>query len=215
MLKNDWNEDIEKVLGNIRTNALYLSNEHKARYFSLSNSIKWYRLPIIIFSGVNSIISVGLQQYIEQTVLSLITSLISLLCSIIGSIELYLKKNSRMEADLISYTQFYLLSIEIYKTLTLDRENRPIPSREYLHKIFNEYTKLFESSNPLETAITDKLLSVNLERRYNSLPIIVDKPTSQIPALLDTSNNQIPMPSFLNSPANILALTHIADETRL
>lgn len=159
---SDWNKKIEAVLDNIRLNSLYLSTKHKARYFSLSNSIKWYRLPIIILSGANSIVSVGLQAYISQEVLSLLVSLISLLCSIIGSIELYLKKNSRMEADLISYTQFYLLSIEIFKTLSLDRENRPIPSREYLQNKFNEYNKLIESSNPLETAITDKLLPIEL-----------------------------------------------------
>ena len=158
----DWNNRIEKVLDNIRINSLYLSNKHKARYFSLSNSIKYYRLPIIILSGINSIVSVGLQEYVLQSILSLITSLISLLCSVIGSIELYLKKNARMEADLISYTQFYLLSIEIYKTLNLNKENRPIPAKEYLQKIFSEYTKLIESSNPLETEITDKLLPIEL-----------------------------------------------------
>lgn len=158
----DWNNKIEAVLDCIRINSLYLSNKHKARYFSLSNSIKWYRLPVIILSGINSIVSVGLQEYIAQSILSLTTSLISLLCGIIGSIELYLKKNSRMEADLISYTQFYLLSVEIYKTLSLLKENRPIPAKEYLQKIFNEYTKLIESSNPLETAITDKLLPIEL-----------------------------------------------------
>lgn len=168
-MENDWNRDIEKVLDNIRINSLYLSTKHKARYFSLSNSIKWYRLPVIIMSGANSIVSVGLQEYIAQSILSLTVSLISLLCSIIGSIELYLKKNARMEADLISYTQFYLLSVEIYKTLALLRENRPIPAREYLQKIFNEYTKLIESSNPLETAITDKLLPVDMEKPDNIL----------------------------------------------
>jgi hypothetical protein len=168
-MANDWNEDIEKVLNNIRVNALYLSNKHKSRYFSLSNSIKWYRLPVIILSGANSIVSVGLQEYISQSILSLTVSLISLLCSIIGSIELYLKKNARMEADLISYTQLYLLSVEIYKTLTLLRENRPIPAREYLQKIFNEYTKLIESSNPLETAITDKLLPIDMDKPENPL----------------------------------------------
>ncbi len=170
-MENDWNEDIEKVLNNIRVNALYLSNKHKARYFSLSNSIKWYRLPVIILSGANSIVSVGLQEYISQSILSLTVSLISLLCSIIGSIELYLKKNARMEADLISYTQLYLLSVEIYKTLTLLRENRPIPAREYLQKIFNEYTKLIESSNPLETAITDKLLPIDMDKPENLLAL--------------------------------------------
>jgi len=158
----DWNKKIEDVLDNIRINSLYLSSKHKARYFSLSNSIKWYRLPVIILSGANSIIAVGLQPYIDQGVISLTNSLIALLCGIIGSIELYLKKNSRMEADLISYTQFYLLSVEIYKTLSLLKENRPIPAKEYLQKIFNEYTKLIESSNPLETAITDKLLPIEL-----------------------------------------------------
>ena len=170
-MENDWNEDIEKVLNNIRVNALYLSHKHKARYFSLSNSIKWYRLPVIILSGANSIVSVGLQEYISQSILSLTVSLISLLCSIIGSIELYLKKNARMEADLISYTQLYLLSVEIYKTLTLLRENRPIPAREYLQKIFNEYTKLIESSNPLETAITDKLLPIDMDKPENLLAL--------------------------------------------
>jgi len=170
-MENDWNDDIEKVLNNIRVNALYLSNKHKSRYFSLSNSIKWYRLPVIILSGANSIVSVGLQEYISQSILSLTVSLISLLCSIIGSIELYLKKNARMEADLISYTQLYLLSVEIYKTLTLLRENRPIPAREYLQKIFNEYTKLIESSNPLETAITDKLLPIDLDKQENPLAL--------------------------------------------
>jgi hypothetical protein len=169
MPENDWNRDIEKVLDNIRINSLYLSTKHKARYFSLSNSIKYYRLPIIIMSGANSIVSVGLQEYIAQSTLSLTVSLISLLCSIIGSIELYLKKNARMEADLISYTQFYLLSVEIYKTLALLRENRPIPAREYLQKIFNEYTKLIESSNPLETAITDKLLPIDMDKPDNVL----------------------------------------------
>jgi hypothetical protein len=158
----DWNKKIEDVLDNIRINSLYLSSKHKARYFSLSNSIKWYRLPVIILSGANSIIAVGLQPYIDQGIISLTNSLIALLCGIIGSIELYLKKNSRMEADLISYTQFYLLSVEIYKTLSLLKENRPIPAKEYLQKIFNEYTKLIESSNPLETAITDKLLPIEL-----------------------------------------------------
>ena len=169
MPENDWNIDIEKVLDNIRINSLYLSTKHKARYFSLSNSIKYYRLPIIILSGANSIVSVGLQEYISQSILSLTVSLISLLCSIIGSIELYLKKNARMEADLISYTQFYLLSVEVYKTLALLRENRPIPAREYLQKIFNEYTKLIESSNPLESVITDKLLPVDMDKPDNVL----------------------------------------------
>ena len=101
-IENDWDGTIEKVLDDIRVNSLYLSNKHKARYFSLSNSIKWYRLPVIILSGANSIVSVGLQEYITQSILSLTVSLISLLCSIIGSIELYLKKLGNKKENIIA-----------------------------------------------------------------------------------------------------------------
>lgn len=160
-MDDTWNTKIEKVLDNIRLNALYLSNKHKARYFSLNNSIKYYRLPIIILSGANSIISVGLQTYIEQEILSLTTSLISPLCSIIGSIELFLKINARMESDLISQRDFYLLSIDIFKTLSLERSNRPVPAKEFLEHIYNEYCKLIESANPLELPIIDKLLPID------------------------------------------------------
>ena len=156
-----WTIKIEKVLDNIRLNCLYLSNKYKQRYFSLSKSIKYYRLPIIVFSGANSIISVGLQSYVKQEVLSLTTSLISLFCSIIGSIELFLKLNARMESDLISQRDLYLLSIEIFKTLSLDRSNRYVPAKEYMEKIYNEYCKLIQSSNPLEVSITDKLLPID------------------------------------------------------
>jgi hypothetical protein len=157
---NDWSFKIEGVLDNIRINCLYLSSRYKMRYFSLSSSIKWYRLPIIILSGANSIIAVGLQPYIEQGIISLTNSLIALLCGIIGSIELFLKINARMESDLISQRDFYLLSIEIFKTLSLDRNNRYVPAKEYMEKIYNDYCKLIESSNPLESSITDKLLPV-------------------------------------------------------
>jgi hypothetical protein len=162
-MEQTWNPKIEKVLDNIRLNSLILSNKYKARYFSLSNSIKYYRLPIIVLSGANSIISVGLQNYVAQEILSLITSLISLLCSVIGSIELFLKINARMESDLISQRDFYLLSIEIFKTLSLARENRPVPAKENLEHCYNNYCKLIESSNPLYLSITDKLLPLELD----------------------------------------------------
>jgi len=168
---NTWNDKIENVLDNIRVNALYLSTKYKGRYFSLSNSIKWYRLPIIILSGANSIIAVGLQPYIEQGTISLTNSLIALICGIIGSIELFLKINARCEADLITHKELYLLSIEIFKTLSLDRENRYTPAKEYLEQVYNDYCKIIESSNPLYQSITDKLLPINFKILDDTNPL--------------------------------------------
>ena len=136
---------------------------HKKRYFENQNRLKWYRLPVIILNGGNSIISVGLQPYATQGAISLTTSLIALTCGIIGSIELYLGIQKRLEGDLISQRDYYLLSIDIFKTLKLNPSNRPVPAKDYLEKTYNIYTKLIESSDTLARKVDDSLIPINLE----------------------------------------------------
>lgn len=162
MTDHGWQDDIDKVLDNIRINCVILSKLHKKRYFELKSSLKWYRLPVIILNGANSIISVGLQPYATQGAISLTTSLIALTCGIIGSIELYLGIQKRLENDLISQRDYYLLGIDIYKTLCLNRSNRPIPAKDYLDKTYNIYTKLIESSATLVKIRGDTLIPIEL-----------------------------------------------------
>jgi hypothetical protein len=156
-MENDWSLDIESVLENIRINCVFLTAEHKKRYFSLTTTLKYFRLPVIILSGINSIISVGLQPYLNQGLISVSTCLLALVCSIVGSIELYLTIQKSMENELMASRDYYLLSIDIFKTLSLGREHRPIPAKEYLDEKYNEYVKLFENSNLLDKKLVDKL----------------------------------------------------------
>lgn len=153
----DWTPDIENVLDNIRINSVILSNEHKNKYFHLKTILRYFRLPVIIISGINSIVSVGLQPYIDQGIISIMTCLLALVCSIIGSIELYLAIQKGMENELVVSKDYYILSVDIYKTLTLSKNHRPIPAKDYLDKKYNDYIKLFENSNLLAKELTDKL----------------------------------------------------------
>jgi hypothetical protein len=165
MIANDWNESIESVLDNIRTNCITLSKLHKQRYFELQSTLKYYRLPVIILNGINSIFAVGLQPYINQGTISLTNSLIALTCGIIGSIELYFGIQKRLENDLISQRDYYLLSIDIFKTLSLDREIRPLPAKDFLEKSYNIYTKLIESSSAIARIRKDDLIPINLNKQ--------------------------------------------------
>jgi hypothetical protein len=158
----DWSDDIDRVLNNIRINCIILSKLHKQRYFELKSNLKYYRLPVIILNGANSIIAVGLQPYADQGTISLATSLIALTCGIIGSIELYLGIQKRLENDMISQRDYYLLSVDIYKTLSLNKHNRPIPAKDFLEKSYNTYTKLIESSSTLARVKGDKLIPIDL-----------------------------------------------------
>jgi hypothetical protein len=159
-MENDWSQDIESVLENIRINCVFLTAEHKKRYFSLQETLKYYRLPCIILSGINSIISVGLQPYLQQGIISASTCLLALVCSIVGSIELYLMIQKNMEIELLASRDYYILSIDIFKTLSLGRDHRPIPAKEYLEEKYNEYIKLFENSNLLVKKLVDNLIPV-------------------------------------------------------
>ena len=154
---NDWSNDIEVVLEKIRKNCAILSDEHKHTYFRLKNTLSYFRLPLIVISGLNSVFSVGSQSYVKQETISGITCLLSLICSIIGSIELFLSIQKRVENELISSRDYYLLSIDIQKTLLLDRDHRPLPAKEYLEKIYNNYIKLTEQSNLVKRALKDEL----------------------------------------------------------
>ena len=172
----EWSDDIDRVLDNIRINCVLLSKLHKQRYFELKSSLKYYRLPVIILNGINSIFAVGLQPYIQQGTISLTNSLIALTCGIIGSIELYFGIQKRLENDLVSQRDYYLLSIDIYKTLSLNREHRPIPAKDYLEKSYNIYTKLIESSSTLTKVKGDKLIPIELNQNNE---IVVLTPTAR------------------------------------
>ena len=180
---NDWTDDIDQVLGNIRVNCIILSKAHKERYFALKDTLKWYRLPVIILNGANSIIAVGLQPYATQGAISLTTSLIALTCGIIGSIELFFGIQKRLENDMISQRDYYLLGIDIYKTLNLQKKNRPVPAKDFLEKSYNIYTKLIESSSTLARVKGDKLIEIKVinENKINDNDNSEDIVISPIP----------------------------------
>jgi len=157
----DWTDDIESVLEDVRVNCVLLSNEHKTLYFDLKSNLRWYRLPVIVLSGLNSIFSVGLQPYADQQAISMITCILALTCSIIGSVELFLQIQVGMERHLISQREFYLLSVDIHKTLKLQQKHRPVPAKEYLERVYSEYCKLMESSNAVAKRLEDKLCLIS------------------------------------------------------
>lgn len=151
------NKDIEKILDNIRLNSVILSKQHKKRHYYLKDKIKYFRMPTIILSALNSVFSVGLQPYMEQKTISITNCLISLICGIIVSIEMFLSIETGMRQEYESCKEYYLLSVDIQKYLLLDLENRNIEAQTFLEKCYNQYVKLFENSGLVKKEIHDSL----------------------------------------------------------
>ena len=162
--KNSWTPDIESILENIRLNSILLSNEHRKTYFQLESSLKYFRIPVIVISAFSSVFNVGLQPYLQQSIISVICCMLSLTTGLIGSIELFLSIQKKMENELLNSKDFYLNAIDIYKVLSLNIDNRNQDALSYLEERYNNYCKLIENSDVIHKKVTDKLapIPVNL-----------------------------------------------------
>ena len=142
-----WTPGIEYILEEIRENSIIISDYHKDRYYYQKGHLKYFRIPTIILAALNSVFSVGLQPYCSQSIISVLCCFISMLCGIISSIELFLSIQANMEKELIASKDFYLLSVDIFKMLYLERETRMVNGKTYLDEIYQTYCKLIENSN--------------------------------------------------------------------
>jgi hypothetical protein len=183
-----WTKDTEVLLNKIRINCNILSEYHRTRYIKLKESIKWYRIPVIIISGVNSVFSVGLNSFVDQGAVSVINCLLSLIAGIIVSIELYLQLQTQIDTEHSNSKDFYLLGINIFKILSLTAENRNVEQSQYLEETYSAYTKYISQSNIIKTRLIDSLQEIPIfpdsqvyEKRDSE--IVVEIPTHPAPCL--------------------------------
>jgi len=159
---NFWYSDVESILEKIRKNSVILSHHHKKYYIYLKERLKYFRIPIIVLSSINTVLSISLDKYTQYS--SIIICGINLIVTIISSIELFLNIQKQIENNLILQSGFYSLSINIYKTLQLNRTNRTVKGLDFLNECFDEYNRLFhlstlqsikDSLTPLEKELED------------------------------------------------------------
>ena len=152
--------DIEGVLDKIRQNSNVLANYHRKRYLALKSRLKYFRIPIILLSSINSVSAVSLQGFLGQTYISLINMAISLIVGVIGSVEMFYQYTKQIEVELIGSKEFYILSCDIYKWLSLEQSNRVSTPKEFLNESYTRYIKLIETSIVLKRSVEDKLVKI-------------------------------------------------------
>ena len=156
----NWTDDIEKLLHDIRINSAMMSNQHKVKFFYYKKVSARFRIPTIILASVASVSSVGLQSYITQQHISAITCLISLVVGVINSVELYLRLQDNLENELDKSKQYYQLSTDIFKVTSLNNENREGDPHKILDDFYNRYIELFSQSNLMRNTFKDKLIVI-------------------------------------------------------
>jgi len=148
-----WTDGIELALNEIKVRSFNNSDYHKQNYYFFKGYLKYFRIPTIVLSGMNSVFSVGLQPYLSQGIISVLCCSISLICGIIASVELFLGLQNMMEKELITSKEFYILSSDIFKTLSVERRYRSVDGKIYLDNIHTKYCNLIEQCNLLNKKI--------------------------------------------------------------
>jgi len=157
---NKWSDDIEDLCEHIRKNSIILERVHKKNYFYYKGTLKYFRIPSIILNGMNSVLAVSMSAYVVQNTASLTNCVISLFIAIISSMEAFFQIQQNMENELMISKDYYILAIDIFKTLNLTRELRAVAGITFLDETMAKYQKLMEKSNLYERKIQDQLTPI-------------------------------------------------------
>jgi hypothetical protein len=150
------NEKIRAQLNHIEQNASNLSQLNRTNYLYLSKQIKYFKIPVIFFSSLNSIFAVSLNSYMSQPSVSLLNCLISFMVSLISSLELYLGLTKRLDKSLLCYRNFYMLSMKIKQYNFLEKVEEP---EKFLQECIEEYESYFKESEVTRYGFHDQLIS--------------------------------------------------------
>lgn len=152
---NDWSNDIVNILQRIRVNSISLNKKHISRYIYYNSLSRYFDIPIIVFSVFSA--SFTSLDVINSYYNTIITTSISMVITILSSIKLYLNLNNNIHDEIQLSKAYYILSINIYKQLTLKQGDPKL----FLEESFSEYSKLMEQSSVLYKNINKDLLQIN------------------------------------------------------
>ncbi len=145
---NGWNDEVEDLLERLRVNSVALSEYHRRNFYDYKSYAKYFRLPIISLSIINSTAAVGLVNVgVQQMIVNGICCLIGMIISVISAIELYLNIEKAMDNEMQQSKDFYTLAIDIFKVLKLQRLDRGENGKEFMNKKYALYTKYKETSD--------------------------------------------------------------------
>ena len=160
-INNVWSDTEYNILENVRINSVNLSEYHRKRYYHFKSYAKYFDLPILFLSSFSASFLMGANVYLDQNTINLIGCGFNTCITLISSVKLYLNINENMKLENDMSKEFYTLAIDIYKTLSLNPEERGESGLSYLHKKYNQYSKLVESSNLLKSRFkTDQLVVI-------------------------------------------------------
>jgi len=153
---------IDELLDKIRKNCIVLSAKHFQNYTYYKKISNVFKIPVIVLSVFSGSFTVGSNVFLHQELISITSCIISMIITILSSIELYMRIIDNCEINKELSIKYKVLSLDIFKTLSLNDTERGVDNLQYLNKVYASYIKLVETSDILElNTKQDNLIKIN------------------------------------------------------
>jgi hypothetical protein len=164
---NTWGDEEEVFLKKISKQCLIYKYYYDKKHEEYKKYFYKFNIPIILISSVNSLLAISLNEFVEQSYVSIINSILSAGAGILSSILLFLKIQEKLNSTRISSLEFQHLNLKISKELSLKRDDRNPNSIQFLNDIFNSYNSIIDQSLPIEKKNMLNFVSIEEYKKEN------------------------------------------------
>jgi hypothetical protein len=175
--QNYWTKSQVEFLHKLKAQCLEYSEFNRKQVKKYTTTNTHFNIPILVLSGLNSFVALGLQPFVKQEYISIINSVLSLTCGILSSTALYMKYNEKINTCVSCSHDLNDLHATIFKELSLDEDSRSMDGKDFCNKMFDEYTKIMQKHLVPKKHIHMFLLT-DKEKQYNDVPTVQTKISS-------------------------------------
>jgi hypothetical protein len=175
--QNYWTTSQVEFLHKLKAQCLEYSEFNRKQVKKYTTTNTHFNIPILVLSGLNSFVALGLQPFVKQEYISIINSVLSLTCGILSSTALYMKYNEKINTCVSCSHDLNDLHATIFKELSLDEDSRSMDGKDFCNKMFDEYTKIMQKHIVPKKHIHMFLLT-DKEKQYNDVPTLQTKISS-------------------------------------
>ena len=170
----NWSLNEEELLEKLHAELLTIASYNRNKIKMYSKISSRFNLPIIMFSALNSFCALGLQNFLNQNVISILNSIVSLVTGILSSVYLYMKVGDKMNCCTLVNHEITELTTKIFKEMSLSRDRRTSAGKEFVQECFMEYSKIMQRQNIIKRHIQHHLIFEN----EDEISITIDSPKS-------------------------------------
>jgi len=188
-MEEEWDTQLIDFLEGIRRKSAKLSAKHTNKFFYYKSCSNYFDIPIIVLSVLSSSFAVGTGDFLEQSIISIVSCSVSMIVAILSSIKLYLNISTNTNNELEISKEFHLLSLDIQKTLALPTDLRKIEQLDFLNKSYDAFIVMLQKSSLIKAEEEQERMGDMLEKIKRSPRLTLKRQPTLSPLQLPENNS--------------------------